>query len=51
VRRTGTHDRCVREWLLNQATGGYVEYEAATASYRLHTVAEAFHSGQGAPWE
>src|SRR5439155_17823071 len=28
--RTGTVERYVREWLINQAAGGYVEYDAAT---------------------
>jgi hypothetical protein len=27
--RTGTNERYVREWLANQAAGGYVEYDAA----------------------
>jgi 2-polyprenyl-3-methyl-5-hydroxy-6-metoxy-1,4-benzoquinol methylase len=33
--RTGTHERYVREWLAGQAAGGYVEYDAETATYRL----------------
>jgi SAM-dependent methyltransferase len=33
--RTGTHERYVREWLINQASGGYVDYEAATGRYSL----------------
>lgn len=32
---TGTHERYVREWLGNQAAGGYVEYDAASDSYSL----------------
>ena len=35
ARRTGTAERYVREWLLNQAAGGYVAYEPATGRYRL----------------
>ena len=27
ARRTGTHERYVREWQLNQAATGYVEYD------------------------
>jgi len=27
---TGTHERYVREWLNNQAAGGYVDYDAAS---------------------
>lgn len=33
--RTGTHERYVREWLSNQAAGGYVTYDPATATYEL----------------
>jgi len=33
--RTGTFERYVREWLINQAAGGYVEYDPATNRYTL----------------
>lgn len=33
--RAGAAERYVREWLVNQAAGGYVEYDAATGRYRL----------------
>jgi SAM-dependent methyltransferase len=33
--RTGTHERYVREWLANQAAGGYVTYDAGTGTYAL----------------
>jgi SAM-dependent methyltransferase len=33
--RTSTSARYVREWLNNQAAGGYVDYDAATATYEL----------------
>jgi SAM-dependent methyltransferase len=33
--RTGTAERYVREWLNNQAAGGYVEYDASTGRYTL----------------
>jgi SAM-dependent methyltransferase len=33
--RTGTHERYVREWLNNQAAGGYVHYDAASGQYYL----------------
>jgi SAM-dependent methyltransferase len=33
--RTGTVERYVREWLINQASGGYVEYDASTGRYLL----------------
>ena len=35
ARRTGTHERYVREWLLNQAAGGYVEYDPTSGRYTL----------------
>ncbi|HKC27830.1 MAG TPA: class I SAM-dependent methyltransferase [Jatrophihabitans sp.] len=35
ARRTGVHERYVREWLNAQAAGNYVEYEPADATYRL----------------
>jgi SAM-dependent methyltransferase len=35
ARRTGTHERYVREWLANQAAGGYVEYDAPTGTFTL----------------
>lgn len=33
--RTGTHERYIREWLGNQAAGGYVTYNAADDRYGL----------------
>jgi SAM-dependent methyltransferase len=33
--RTGTHERYVREWLANQAAGGYVEYDAEEGTFTL----------------
>ena len=33
--QTGTAERYVRDWLVNQAAGGYVEYDAPTGRYRL----------------
>lgn len=35
AQRTGTHERYVREWLDNQAAGGYVAYDPASGSYEL----------------
>jgi SAM-dependent methyltransferase len=34
--RTDTHERYIREWLGNQAAGGYVEYDKATDRYFLN---------------
>jgi SAM-dependent methyltransferase len=33
--KTGTNERYVREWLGNQAAGGYVEFDPATGKYFL----------------
>ncbi|MDT5268905.1 MAG: hypothetical protein QOH49_1091 [Acidobacteriota bacterium] len=33
--RTGTQERYVREWLINQTAGGYVEYDAAASKFSL----------------
>ena len=35
AQRTGTAERYVREWLNNQAAGGYVEYDPASGRYTL----------------
>jgi SAM-dependent methyltransferase len=35
AQKTGTSERYVREWLGNQAAGGYVEYDAASGKYYL----------------
>jgi SAM-dependent methyltransferase len=36
AQRTGTNERYVREWLGNQAAGGYVDYDAKSDSYFLN---------------
>ncbi len=33
--RTGTVERYVRPWLINQAAGGYLDYDATTGRYHL----------------
>jgi SAM-dependent methyltransferase len=35
AQRTGTAERYVREWLNNQAAGGYIEYDPASGRYSL----------------
>src|SRR5512136_3418554 len=35
-RRTATSERYVREWLANQAAGGYVDLDAASGKYSLN---------------
>jgi DNA-binding IclR family transcriptional regulator len=40
AQRTGTNERYVREWLGNQAAGGYVEYDAKSRAYFLNEDSE-----------
>ncbi|MEP6742336.1 MAG: class I SAM-dependent methyltransferase [bacterium] len=35
ARQTSTNERYVREWLINQAASGYVDYDAAAGRYSL----------------
>jgi 2-polyprenyl-3-methyl-5-hydroxy-6-metoxy-1,4-benzoquinol methylase len=35
AQRTGTAERYVREWLANQAAGGYLEYDSKAGTYTL----------------
>lgn len=35
AQKTGTNARYIREWLANQAAGGYVEYDEASETYYL----------------
>jgi 2-polyprenyl-3-methyl-5-hydroxy-6-metoxy-1,4-benzoquinol methylase len=35
ARNTGTSERYVREWLINQAAGGYITYDSSTGKYTL----------------
>ena len=35
AKKTGTTERYVREWLMNQAAGGYVNYDAAAKTFTL----------------
>src|SRR5689334_25093288 len=36
AQKTNTNERYVREWLVNQAAGGYVEYDAASGRYSFN---------------
>jgi 2-polyprenyl-3-methyl-5-hydroxy-6-metoxy-1,4-benzoquinol methylase len=36
AQKTNTNERYVREWLINQAAGGYVEYDSASGRYSLN---------------
>lgn len=35
AKRTNTNERLVREWLANQAAGGYIRYDPSTGKYSL----------------
>jgi SAM-dependent methyltransferase len=35
AKSTGTAERYIRDWLVNQAAGGYLEYDTATGRYSL----------------
>jgi hypothetical protein len=35
VSKTGTVERCIREWLANQAAGGYIKYDPFIQKYSL----------------
>jgi len=35
AKRSGTNERYIQEWLLNQAAGGYVEFDRASGEYVL----------------
>jgi SAM-dependent methyltransferase len=35
AKKTGTSERYIREWLINQAAGGYIEYDSSTGKYTL----------------
>jgi 2-polyprenyl-3-methyl-5-hydroxy-6-metoxy-1,4-benzoquinol methylase len=47
--RTETNARYVREWLCNQAAGGYVEYDPATGRYTLPPEQTAALTDEGSP--
>ncbi len=47
--RTGTDPRYVREWLSNQAAGGYVSYDAASGSFSLSPEQSLALAQEGSP--
>src|SRR5260370_31712889 len=48
--RTGTVERYIREWLINQAAGGYVDYDAATDRYTLPAEQATALTDQSSPF-
>jgi SAM-dependent methyltransferase len=49
ARRTGTDPRYVREWLSNQAAGGYVMYDAPSGSFSLSPEQSLALAQEGSP--
>ena len=49
ARRTGTTERCVREWLAAQAASGYVAYEASTGTFHLEPEQAMVFAEEGSP--
>ena len=47
--RTGTSERYLRHWLLNQAASGYVNYSAATGKYSLSPEQAAVFADDNSP--
>jgi 2-polyprenyl-3-methyl-5-hydroxy-6-metoxy-1,4-benzoquinol methylase len=49
ARRTGTHERYVREWLAAQAAAGYVEYDDETNQFHLSPEQAAVFADDASP--
>lgn len=49
ARRTGTHERYVREWLAGQAAAGYVDYDDATNLFFLNPEQAAVFADEDSP--
>jgi SAM-dependent methyltransferase len=47
--RTGTNERYIREWLANQAAGGYVDYTAATEKFSFNAEQALCMADPGGP--
>src|ERR1051325_5307976 len=48
--RTGTLERYVREWLINQASGGYVDYDPSSGKYTLPPEQAVALTDEGSPF-
>lgn len=49
AKKTGTHERYVREWLANQAASGYLEYDSETKKYTLPPEHEPMLADEDSP--
>jgi 2-polyprenyl-3-methyl-5-hydroxy-6-metoxy-1,4-benzoquinol methylase len=50
ARKTSTNERYVREWLINQAASGYVDYDAASGNYSLAPEQAAALTDENSPF-
>jgi 2-polyprenyl-3-methyl-5-hydroxy-6-metoxy-1,4-benzoquinol methylase len=48
--RTATNERYIREWLINQAASGYVDYDAASGRYSLAPEQAAALTDEASPF-
>jgi len=47
---TGTHERYVRDWLVNQAAGGYVTYDPEADQYSMTSEQRALMADENSPF-
>jgi 2-polyprenyl-3-methyl-5-hydroxy-6-metoxy-1,4-benzoquinol methylase len=47
---TGTHERYVRDWLVNQAAGGYLMYDQKSDTYSMTPEQTALLADEGSPY-
>jgi len=50
AQQTNTNERYVREWLVNQAAGGYVDYDPATGRYSLSPEQQVALTDENSPF-
>lgn len=50
AQKTSTNERYIREWLINQAAGGYVDYDAAIGRYSLSPEQAAALTDEASPF-
>ena len=50
AQRTSTNERYIREWLINQAAGGYVDYDAEKGRYSLSPEQAVALTDEGSPF-
>ncbi|MEP6708049.1 MAG: class I SAM-dependent methyltransferase [Pyrinomonadaceae bacterium] len=50
AQRTSTNERYIREWLINQAAGGYVDYDSEKGRYSLSPEQAVALTDEGSPF-